>query len=90
MTTKHTPATPLPALGRVAGENDPLVILGAVVPKGAPMRALLKLQDERRRLIELVHGLAMGEIYDEASFEATVTREAVDEARALLHELGEL
>ena len=52
MTANTKPATPLPSLARMSGENDPFTILGALVPPGAPMRALLQIRDDRRRLVE--------------------------------------
>jgi hypothetical protein len=96
--TKHTPATPLPPLARMAGEHDPFAILGAVVPRGAPMRALLQLHDDRAKLVEALR--LCGERFaviqkDVAPFERNVdyikkiASEFADEARALLRSLGE-
>jgi hypothetical protein len=88
MTAKHTPATPLPPLARMAGEHDPFAILGAVVPRGAPMRALLQLHDDRAKLVEALR-------YECARFEEMEKQLSGSDGwkpakgRALLRELGE-
>ena len=87
--TKHTPATPLPPLARMAGEHDPFAILGAVVPRGAPMRALLQLHDDRAKLVEAlkacIHRLALDHGQPEDNY---ISIEG-GAARALLRSLGE-
>jgi hypothetical protein len=85
--TKHTPATPLPPLARMAGEHDPFAILGAVVPRGAPMRALLQLRDDRAKLVEALRVIA-----ETPRSAPSVPQDIVRVRRiaaALLRELGE-
>jgi hypothetical protein len=85
--TKHPPATPLPPLARMAGEHDPFAILGAVVPRGAPMRALLQLHDDRAKLVEALRVIA-----ETPRSAPSVPQDIVRVRRiaaALLRELGE-
>jgi hypothetical protein len=88
MTAKHTPATPLPPLARMAGEHDPFAILGAVVPRGAPMRALLQLHDDRAKLVEALRLIA-GDV-DECNGKGGDGYVSIlARAQTLLRELGE-
>src|SRR3990167_480419 len=68
MTTNHKPATALPTLAHINGESNPFTVLGAIVPSGAPMRALLQIQDERTQLVSGPASIQLsryGDVYQE-------------------------
>ena len=89
MTTNHKPATALPSLARVSGGNSPFTLLGAIVPSGAPMRALIQIQDEHTRLIAALrdlHAAVRRGAFDISGPDLQADSVAAD---ALLRELGE-
>lgn len=94
--TAPKPAAPLPekvpALARMSGEDNPFTILGAVVPRGAPMLALLKIADERKELVEALREIET--ICTESASDCrkrmgTRVGNSLAAARALLRKLGE-
>ena len=84
-----------PALARMAREDDPFTVLGAVTPRGAPMRALLRISDERARLVaalraltDTLHEQSPGFYVVKGARNADYSA-AVSAQRTLLAELGE-
>ena len=98
MTTNHKPATALPTLAHINGESNPFTVLGAIVPSGAPMRALLQIQDERTQLVQALRQFnypAMETFIKSGSANGQETLRsnslnALRQAQALLRKLGEL
>jgi ABC-type Mn2+/Zn2+ transport system ATPase subunit len=86
MTTR--PATP--ALARVDMKSSPFTVLGAIVPSGAPMRALLQIQEERSRLVEALADVMRDQLKTVNLHQmAPGPRQRIEKARALLRSLGE-
>jgi len=88
MTTNHKPATALPSLARLSGERNPFTVLGAIVPSGAPMRALIQIQDERARLVEALQCARRALIKD--GHRPGLSAPLVETIDPLLRELGKL
>ena len=82
---------PLPSLARMNGEGNPFTVLGAIVPPGAPMRALIQIQDERTRLVEALREAEVlrPKVLKGMGYVPEYVLEYCNKARSLLRELGE-